>query len=449
MIEPLAARRPAVVQLAASVVGHRGPTLRSGRRPGQARTKAASGDGRPGGRPLLLRRMPRRVIILGSTGSIGSNALRVAESLSGEFEIVGLAAGSRWEVIAKQAERHRPKVVVLFDSAAGERLQRELAGSCPGTTVWAGPEALVRLVEEVECDFVLGGIVGAAGLPAVLAALKKGLTVGLANKESLVMAGDLMVRTAAESGARLLPIDSEHSAVYQSMHSGRREEIERIYLTASGGPFRTWPLERMKGATPADAMRHPIWEMGPKVTIDSATMMNKALEIIEAKWLFGVDPDRIEVVIHPESIIHSMVAFRDGSVVAQMGHPDMRTPIQYAMTYPRRLNGSGQRLDFARLQQMHFEPPDVRRFPSLRLGHAVARAGGTSGAAMNAANEAAVEAFRGGRIGFLDIVPMVEAVVDRHATGRAEEGFEPHPDLPTLMTVDAWARREIAQCCMV
>jgi len=393
--------------------------------------------------------MPKRVIILGSTGSIGCNALAVAENLSGEFEIVGLAAGSRWQAMAEQAARHRPKVVVLSDPAAGERLKRELAGSCPRTSVWAGAEALVRLVEEVECDFVLSGIVGAAGLPATLAALRKGRTVGLANKESLVVAGDLMVRAAAESGAAILPIDSEHSAVYQSLQCGRREEIERIYLTASGGPFRTWSLDRMKTATPRDAMCHPTWNMGPKITIDSATMMNKALEIIEAKWMFGVDPDRIEVVIHPESIIHSMVAFRDGSVVAQMGRPDMRTPIQYAMTYPRRLNGCGQKLDFAKLQQMHFEPPDVSRFPSLRLGHQVAQAGGTAGAAMNAANEAAVEAFRKGRIGFLDIVPMVETVVNEHTSGRSECRFETHPDLPTLMKVDAWARREIAQCCTV
>lgn len=393
--------------------------------------------------------MPKRVIILGSTGSIGSNALNVAESLGGEFEVVGLAAATRWREMAEQAVRHRPKVAALSDPEAADRLRRELATSCPRTAVWGGADALVRLVEEVECDFVLAGIVGAAGLAPTMAALQKGLTVGLANKESFVVAGDLMVRAAAKSGAQIIPVDSEHSAVYQSMQSGDHDEIEKIYLTASGGPFRTWSLEQMQHATPADAMRHPTWNMGPKITIDSATMMNKALEIIEARWLFGVDPDRIEVVIHPESIIHSMVAFRDGSVVAQMGRPDMRTPIQYAMTCPRRLNGCGQRLDFSKVQQMHFEPPDVKRFPSLRLGQEVARAGGTTGAAMNAANEAAVEAFREERIGFLDIVPMVQAVVQSHAAGQGEYRFETHPDLPTLMKVDAWARREIAQCCTV
>jgi 1-deoxy-D-xylulose-5-phosphate reductoisomerase len=237
-------------------------------------------------------------------------------------------------------------------------------------------------------------------------------------------------------------VDSEHSAIYQSLQAGRREEVERIFLTASGGPFRTWTREQMKLARIEDAMRHPTWEMGPKITVDSATMMNKALEVVEAKWLFDIDPDHIEVVIHPESIIHSMVAFRDGSVIAQMGRPDMRTPIQYAMTYPRRLAGCGERLDFSKLERMHFAVPDLERFPALRLGHEVARVGGTAGAAMNAANEAAVEAFQEGRIGFADIVPVVADVLERHE-------FEEHPDLVRLMGVDAWARNEVAQCCSV
>jgi 1-deoxy-D-xylulose-5-phosphate reductoisomerase len=393
--------------------------------------------------------MPKRVIILGSTGSIGCSALSVADNLPDEFEIVGLAAESRWQRIAEQVERYHPKAVVLSDPISAENLTERLCEVGSDTVVWSGADALVRLVEEVECDFVLAGIVGVAGLPATLAAVRRGLTVGLANKESLVVAGELMVRAAANSKARLLPVDSEHSAIYQSLLSGRHEEIERLYLTASGGPFRTWTAEQMRSAAPADAMRHPTWSMGPKISIDSATMMNKALEIIEAKWLFGVDPDRIEVVVHPESIIHSMVAFRDGSIVAQMGRPDMRTPIQYAMTHPQRLTGCGERLEFTQLQRMHFEPPDPARFPSLRLGHEVARLGGTAGAALNAANEAAVDAFRNERIGFLEIVPMVEDVVKSHLSADQPSGFEAHPDLTTLMAVDAWARRAIAQCCTV
>ena len=383
--------------------------------------------------------MPKRVIILGSTGSIRCSALSVADNLKREFEIVGPAAQSSWEKMAEQVERYRPKVSVLSDADAADRLAERTGQS---TKVWGGADALERLVKELDCDFVLSGIVGVAGLPATLAAVQRGLTVGLANKESLVVAGQLMVDAAVASGARLIPVDSEHSAIYQSLHSGRHEEIERIFLTGSGGPFRTWTQEDMKYVTPAEALKHPTWIMGPKITIDSATLMNKALEIIEATWLFEVDPDHIEVVIHPESIIHSMVAFHDGSVVAQMGSPDMRTPIQYAMTYPRRLTGCGDRLDFSKLERMHFEPPDAERFPSLRLGHEVARKGGTAGAALNAANEAAVAAFLDEQIGFLDIVPIVEDVLTRHT-------FDEKPTLATLMAVDTWARKEVSQCCSV
>ncbi|MBN2562612.1 MAG: 1-deoxy-D-xylulose-5-phosphate reductoisomerase [Phycisphaerae bacterium] len=386
--------------------------------------------------------MPKRVVILGSTGSIGCSALEVADNLPGKFEIAALAAGSSWERMAEQVERYRPRVVVLTDATAAEKLSDHIRTLGGDTRVWSGADAPVRLVKELECDFVLSAIVGVAGLPATLAAVERGLPVGLANKESLVVAGELIVSAAARSGSRLLPVDSEHSAIYQSLQAGRREEVERIFLTASGGPFRTWTFEQMRRATLQDAMRHPTWDMGPKITIDSATMMNKALEIVEAKWLFGIDPDRIEVVIHPESIIHSMVAFHDGSIVAQMGRPDMRTPIQYAMTYPRRLAGCGTRLDFSKLERMQFEPPDVERFGALRLGQEVARAGGTAGAAMNAANEAAVEAFREGHIGFLDIVPMVADCLERHK-------FERLPSLATLMAVDAWARKEVASLTSV
>ncbi|MFQ5411744.1 MAG: 1-deoxy-D-xylulose-5-phosphate reductoisomerase [Phycisphaerae bacterium] len=386
--------------------------------------------------------MPKRVIILGSTGSIGCSALNVADHLSDAIEIVGLAAESSWERMSEQVARYRPRLAALSDAAAAERLSERIGQLAPETCVLAGEDALVRLVKESDCDFVLSGIVGVAGLPATLAAVERGLTVGLANKESLVVAGSLLVSAADQSDAVLLPVDSEHSAVFQALQAGRPEEVDRIVLTASGGPFRTYSREQMKRVTPADALRHPTWKMGPKITIDSATMMNKALEIIEARWLFDVDPDRIEVVIHPESMIHSMVSFRDGSVIAQLGSPDMRTPIQYAMTYPQRLPGCGERLDFSRLSSMHFETPDATRFPALRLGHAVARTGGTAGAAINAANEAAVAAFREERISFTDIVPIVEDVLKRHR-------FEENPDLEVLTAVDTWARNEVSQCCTV
>ncbi|MBX3396349.1 MAG: 1-deoxy-D-xylulose-5-phosphate reductoisomerase [Phycisphaerae bacterium] len=385
--------------------------------------------------------MPKRVIILGSTGSIGRSALSVAESLPGEFEIVGLAADSSWERLVEQITRFRPCVAVLSDPVAGEKARAALRAAKISTELLVGTDSLVRLVKEYDTDFVLAGIVGVAGLPATLAAVERGLTVGLANKESLVVAGRLMVEAATRSGAQLIPVDSEHSAIYQSLHSGRHEEIERIILTASGGPFRTWPLERMREATLSDALKHPTWDMGPKITIDSATMMNKALEIIEAKWLFDLDPNRIEVVIHPESIIHSMVAFRDGSVVAQLGSPDMRTPIQYALTYPRRLAGDCPRVDFSKLGRMHFEPPDEARFPALRIGHEVARRGGTAGAAMNAANEAAVEGFRAGRFPFLEIAELVGDVTRRHC-------FDDNPTIETLFCVDRWARNEVLRCCI-
>lgn len=386
--------------------------------------------------------MRKRVVILGSTGSIGASALAVAENLPEAFEIVALAGQRNWQRMAEQVRRWRPGAAALTEPEAADRLAAAVRDDAPATKIYNGPDALVRLVNETPCDFVLAAVVGVAGLPATLAAIERGLTVGLANKEALVVAGRLMVDAGRRSGALLLPVDSEHSAVFQSLHSGRHEEIERIILTASGGPFRTWPPERMKAATVEDAMNHPTWSMGPKITIDSATMMNKALEIIEARWLFDIDPDRIEVVIHPESIIHSMVAFHDGSVVAQMGRPDMRTPIQYAMTYPRRMAGCGQRLDFSRLERMHLEPPDIDRFPALRLGHAAARRGGTAGAALNAANEAAVAGFRQGRLGFLDIAAVCEDVLGRHE-------YDPSPTLDGLMAVDAWARRQVEAGCAV
>ena len=350
--------------------------------------------------------------------------------------MVGLSANRRWQELAEQARETHPAAVAVACPEQAERLRGALAN---GTDLLVGPDGLVELAGRPESDFVVAAIVGAAGLRSTIEAVAKGKTVGLANKEALVVAGSLVIPLARKTGARLLPIDSEHSAVFQSMAAGRPAEVHKIYLTASGGPFRTWTAEQMAEATLEDALRHPTWSMGPKITIDSATMMNKALEIVEAAWLFGLPAERIEVLVHPESIIHSMVEFVDGSVVAQLGSPDMRTPIQYALTWPERLEGVSRRLDFASLRRLNFEPPDVERFPALALGYEVVRAGGTAGAVMNAANEAAVEAFQQRRIPFGRIVGLTRGVLDRHCVVR-------EPDLGTLLEADAWARREVAEC---
>jgi 1-deoxy-D-xylulose-5-phosphate reductoisomerase len=295
-------------------------------------------------------------------------------------------------------------------------------------------------VEQVACDFVLAGIAGAAGLPATVAAVAKGLRVGLANKEALVVAGSLIMPLARQRGATLLPVDSEHSAIFQALQAGKSREVHRVYLTASGGPFRTWPAERMARATVAEALNHPTWDMGPKITIDSATMMNKALEIIEARWLFDLSSDQIEVLIHPESIVHSMVEFCDGSVIAQLGCPDMRTPIQYALTFPDRRAGCSRRLHVSTIGTMRFEPPDFARFGALRLGYEAAGKRGTAGAVLNAANEAAVELFRAGKIRFGQITELVGSALRAHEV-LAE------PNLQQLLAADAWARQYVRGVC--
>jgi 1-deoxy-D-xylulose-5-phosphate reductoisomerase len=380
----------------------------------------------------------KRVAILGSTGSIGTNTLEVVRALGPEFQVTGLSAARRWRELAKQCELVRPAAAAIADPAHLAEIRPFIP---PGTELLAGPEGLVELARREDNDFVVAAIVGAAGLESTIAAVAKGKTVGLANKEALVVAGSLLMPLARESGATLLPIDSEHSAVFQSMVSGQRSEVHKVYLTASGGPFRTWSAEQMAEATLEDALRHPTWDMGPKITIDSATMMNKALEIVEAAWLFELGPESIEVIIHPESIIHSMVEFCDGSIVAQLGSPDMRTPIQYALTWPERRVGCARRLDFRTIRRLNFEPPDPDRFPALAMGFEVARAGGTAGAVFNAANEAAVEAFQQRRITFGKIVELTRRVLDKH---RIVE----RPELGTLLEADRWARREVAECLM-
>jgi len=380
--------------------------------------------------------MPKRVLILGATGSVGRSALEVAATLAHEITIVGLTAGSDAATLAELAHRFSVPAVAIADDSAYDRLRRAVPA---GTRVLAGPAGLVELVQTTEADFVLAAIVGAAGLPATLAAVAQGRVVGLANKESLVIAGALLMPLAAARGATLIPVDSEHSAIFQALHAGRREDVRRVILTASGGPFRSWPAERIAEATLAEALRHPTWNMGPKITIDSATMVNKALEIIEAHWLFGLPPEQIDVLIHPESIVHSLVEFQDGSLIAQLGAPDMKTPIQYALTYPRRVPGIADRLDWRQVGCLRFELPDPARFPALELGYAAARRGGCCGAVLNAANEAAVAHFRNGRIPFGRIVRLTEQVLARHTDVA-------NPDLGDLLAADRWAREEVERC---
>jgi len=380
--------------------------------------------------------MSKRITILGSTGSIGTSTIDVVQSLGSDYEVVGLGARRRWKELAEQAKSVQPSAVVVADPANAEKIRPLLNGSIE---LLVGPEGLVELAGRKETDFVVAAIVGAAGLESTVAAVKAGKQVGLANKEALVVAGSLIVPLAKETGAELLPIDSEHSAIFQAMQAGNRSEVAKIYLTASGGPFRTWSAEQMTEARLEDALRHPTWNMGPKITIDSATMMNKALEVIEARWLFDLEVDSIEVLIHPESIIHSMVEFCDGSVIAQLGTPDMRTPIQYTLTHPHRSEGCASRLDFREIRRLNFEQPDFDRFPALRLGYEVARMGGSAGAVFNAANEAAVEAFQAGRMPFGRIIELIEYVLDRHTV-------EPKPDLERLLAADRWARQEVNEC---
>ena len=323
---------------------------------------------------------------------------------------------------------------LLADPVAGEQLE---ASRLPaGTRVLRSADSVAEAVAGPEIDVVMSAIVGAAGLAGTWSALAAGKRVALANKETLVVAGPLAMALAARHGGELLPVDSEHSAIFQALKAGRRDEVERLVLTASGGPFRNHTAEQLAAVTVADALDHPTWKMGPKITVDSATMMNKALEVIEARWLFDFPPERIGVVVHPQSIVHSLVEYRDGSVLAQLSPPDMKLPIQYALTYPERWPGPAAKMDWTKSHSLEFLAPDERRFPALRLGFEVAEAGGTAGAVVNAANEAAVAAFIAGKIRFTDIVPACRAVLENHA-------FEACPSLERLLTLDAWARKEV------
>ncbi len=382
-----------------------------------------------------MRQKKKRIVLLGSTGSIGLSSLAVIDSLHDSYELIAVSAHCKWQVLAEQARKYRLAKVVITDPAYLEPLQKALADT--PTEVLGGPEHLRDLATDESCDILIVSIVGAAGLPAVIAAVQAGKTVAIANKESLVVAGCLLMPMAQEYNATILPIDSEHSAILQAMHSGRREEVEKVIITCSGGPFRKWSHEQLAGATLAQALRHPTWNMGPKITIDSATLMNKALEIIEARWLFGLEPEQIEVLIHPESIIHSLVEFCDGSVIAQLSNPDMKLPIQYALTYPHRLPCATRRLKLSDMGKLTFEPPDMDRFPALRLGFEVARQGGTAGAVLNAANEAAVTAFQAGKISFNQIAELTEHCLRSHK-------WIKNPSLDQLLAADRWAREMVA-----
>ena len=360
---------------------------------------------------------PRTVTILGSTGSIGTSTLDILERDAAGYQVVALTANTSVDLLARQARRFRPAMAVVADHSLYGELKAALEGT--GVVPAAGREALVEAAS-LPSDRVMAGIVGAAGLEPTLAGVRRGAIVGLANKECLVCAGDLVMAEIEQSGATLLPVDSEHSAIFQVFDFRQAERVERIVLTASGGPFREYSTEAMAGVTPEQAVAHPNWDMGAKISVDSATMMNKGLEIIEASHLFPLAEEQIQVVVHPQSVIHSMVEYVDGSVLAQLGTPDMRTPISYALGWPDRLPAPGERLDFARIGSLTFEDPDPERFPALRLAREALIRGGGAPTILNAANEVAVFGFLAGRTGFLDIAGIVEETLVALPDGRID-----------------------------
>ena len=374
----------------------------------------------------------KQICILGSTGSIGTQALDVIEQHSDRYEVYCLTANNRYEMLAEQARKFRPAAVVIANKAHYEALKLLLA-DLPDIKVYAGAKALDEIVEAQPIDMVLTAMVGFAGLSPTIHAIKARKTICLANKETLVVAGDLLCRLAAEYHVNILPVDSEHSAIFQSIVGEGDNEIEKILLTASGGPFRKFTLDQMRDVKAADALRHPTWDMGAKITIDSASMMNKGFEVIEAKWLFGVEADKIQVLVHPQSIVHSAVQFRDGGVKAQLGVPDMRLPIQYAFSFPERLPLNGDRLDLFR-QPLEFFEPDMEKFRCLAMAYESIRRGGNVPCIMNAANEVVNEAFRHDRCGFLQMADIIEATMQR-AT------FIAQPTYDDYIASDAEARR--------
>lgn len=379
------------------------------------------------------------IAILGSTGSIGRNTLRVIEALGAQsFRVVALAAGGNVKKLAEQVARHHPELVSVESEENAENLRAELVERhVDFPRILTGEEGLVDIATHSHADIVVSGTVGAVGFVPTLRALEAGKRVALANKETLVMAGELMTRAAQQSGAELLPVDSEHNALHQCLRGEKRAEVRRLILTASGGPFRTSSTADMESATVAEALCHPTWNMGDKITIDSATLMNKGLEVIEAHWLFGFSADQIEIVVHPESVVHSMIELIDGSVIAQMGVTDMRHAIQYALTYPDRYPSELPPLDLAHLATLHFEPPDIQKFPCIALAYRALREGGTLPAALNAANEEAVQAFIDERISLTEIPKVIEEVIDAH-------NIQTVDNLDTVLAADGSARLHAA-----
>ena len=377
--------------------------------------------------------MKKQICILGSTGSIGTQALDVVREHSDLFEIYCLTANNRVEQLARQAREFRPAAVVIANDAHYDRL-KELLSDLPEIKVYAGRDALDQIVEASPIDMVLTAMVGFAGLSPTIHAIRARKTICLANKETLVVAGELICRLAMEHRVRILPVDSEHSAIFQSIVGEGDNAVEKILLTASGGPFRLFSKEQMATVTAADALKHPTWEMGAKITIDSASMMNKGFEVIEAKWLFGMRPEQIEVVVHPQSVIHSMVQFEDGAVKAQLGMPDMRLSIKYAFSYPERVKSSFERLDFARITDLTFEQPDTKRFRNLALAYEALYRAGNMPCIVNAANEVVVDAFLKDKISFLGMSDVIERTMGKVA-------YIKEPTYEDYVATDTEARR--------
>src|SRR5213080_1242551 len=380
----------------------------------------------------------KNVVLLGSTGSIGASTIKVAEDLPDRIRLVGLAAGNNAELLAKQTLKHRPEAVSINDPARAREIQTILGAT---TRVYAGNDGLLKLATLPAADIVLIAIVGTAGLLPALAAMRAGKDIAIASKEILVMAGEIVMSEARKHGVRVLAVDSEHSAIFQCLDGKHPSSVRKLWLTASGGPFRSTPKEEFPNITVERALKHPSWVMGRKITIDSATLFNKGLEMIEARWLFDVEMARVSVVVHPQSVVHSMVEFIDGSMLAQLSTPDMCLPIQYALTYPDRAPSDRVQTNLAKLGSLTFEEPDPERFPALELARRAGEAGGTMPAVLNAANEVAVESFVNRQINFPQISETVRRTMERHK-------LVEHPALDEILAADAWARREaaIGQC---
>jgi 1-deoxy-D-xylulose-5-phosphate reductoisomerase len=379
----------------------------------------------------------KKVVLLGSTGSIGTSTIKVAEDLPDRIQLIGLAAGNNSKLLAEQTLKHTPRAICLQDSAKAAELQRMFGSR---VQVHSGDEGLVTLATLAEADIVLIAIVGTAGLRPALAAIRAGKDIAVASKEILVMAGEIVMNEARKHGVKVLAVDSEHSAIFQCLDAKPAHAVRRLILTASGGPFRKTPKEEFASISVERALKHPSWVMGRKITIDSATLFNKGLEMIEARWLFDIEMQRVGVVVHPQSIVHSMVEFIDGSIIAQLSTPDMCLPIQYALTYPERVGSTRVQTDFPKIGSLTFEEPDTDRFPAIELARRAGTVGGTMPAVLNAANEVAVEAFCAGRVNFPGITRVVSDTMQAHS-------LVEHPSLEQILQADAWARTAANQFC--